>query len=247
MRGGARNLLAAGGDGTAFEVVNGLLQATGEEGAAQVGLGLVPLGTGNSFLRDLGVADLPAALAKLGTGEGRRVDVMRFSAGGQRGWALNLLGVGFIADVCALANRRFKGLGGSAYALATVGELASLAPRRLQLEVDGRALAEESFCSLSVCNSQFTGGTMRMAPLARVDDGELDVVVVGAMGRLELLRTFPKLYSGEHLRHPRVRTFRARQVRISCEPKSAVMPDGEVLGATPLSCQVVPGALRLLA
>lgn len=243
---GATELLVAGGDGTAFEALNGLLLAKGEANAHQVGLGLIPLGTGNSFLRDVDVDSAEAAVDRILRGVDRRVDVVRFDAGGETGWSINILGVGFIADVCALANRRFKWMGAAAYVAGTAGELASLAPRKLKLTCDGRVY-EKEFCSLCLCNSQYTGGTMRMAPEAAIDDGELDVVLVGAMGRFELARTFPKLYSGTHGQNPKVQMWRAKSVEVACEPPGVVMPDGEILGTTPLRCEVVPRVVRLLA
>ena len=112
------------------------------------------------------------------------------------------------------------------------------------LEVDGVAEPPTPITAVVAANGRWFGGGMRIAPQADPADGALDVVVLGALGRLELLRWLPTIYPGTHVRHPRVRVCRARRLRVS----GAALPthvDGEPAGATPVTLSVEPGALRL--
>ncbi len=241
---GARRFLAVGGDGTSYEVVNGLFPEA--EGAPDVTLGMLPLGTGNSFLRDFGIVDAEGAVAALLRGTTRAVDVIRAEHAAGAIHYINLLSVGFSATVGALTNHRYKPLGQAGYAFAVVHGLARLAHPTYPLRLDDAEPIDMRPCTLlSFSNSRCTGGTMQMAPNADPSDGEVDVIRVGAMGRRELLRTFPKIYQGTHLAHPAVSATRARRVTFADPFATDVMVDGEVLELTLRELRVLPGALRV--
>ncbi len=247
MEDGVKRLLVLGGVGTAFEAANGLFASLGEERAHEISLGLIPVGTGNSFLRDFGVTKPEQAIERIARNETRRVDVIRFQAeGAPTLYALNLLGVGFIADVCDVTNKKYKSLGAQGYTAGTLATLKDLTSPLTTLWVDGVAQTTPA-CLISLSNSRCTGGTMQIAPSAKVDDGMLDLMIAKDFGRLELLRLFPKIFSGTHTTHPKIETRRAKKVQIESQSVRVVMPDGEVIGTTPLQCEVVPGALSLLA
>lgn len=242
---GARRFLAVGGDGTTYEVVNGLFPEA--ERAPDVTIGTLPLGTGNSFLRDFGIVDAEGAIAALLRGESRAVDVVRAVHAAGSIYYINLLSVGFSAAVGALTNRRYKPFGQAGYALAVVNSLARLAHPTYPLRLDDAEAIDLRPCTLlSFSNSRCTGGTMQMAPGADPSDGELDVIRVGAMGRRELLRTFPKIYEGTHLAHPAISATRARRVTFADPFPTDVMVDGEVLELTLRELRVLPGALRVI-
>jgi len=243
---GERRFLAVGGDGTTYEVVNGLFPES--VGRSDVTLGMLPLGTGNSFLRDFGIVDTEGAVTAILRGETRAVDVVRAEHTAGTLFYVNLLSVGFSAAVGALTNRRYKPFGQAGYALAVVNSLARLAHPTFPLALDDADTIDLRPCTLlSFSNSRCTGGTMQMAPDADPTDGELDVIRVGSMGRRELLRTFPKIYDGKHLAHPAISSSRARRVRFADPFPTDVMVDGEVLELTLRELRVLPSALWVIA
>jgi diacylglycerol kinase (ATP) len=241
---GFRKFVCVGGDGTSYEVVNGLLPSTGGPTPT---LGFLPLGTGNSFLRDFSIVDAEAALGAIRRGKTRKIDAIRIEHDAGVLHYINLLSIGFSATVGDLTNRRYKRFGPAGYALAVVNGLVAMAQPRFPYSLDGGARDERACTFLSFCNSKFTGGTMMMAPAADTGDGELDVVRVAPMGRLALLRAFPKIYEGTHVRLPTIETARARRVEFAAGPKTPVMIDGEVVDLSLRALEVVPGALEVMA
>jgi diacylglycerol kinase (ATP) len=242
---GQRNFLAVGGDGTAYEIVNGLFPeaASGERPA----LGFLPLGTGNSFLRDF--SDRGAAHAAQAILAGRRqaCDVMRLEHASGEIYFINLVSMGFTADVTAAANRRFKRLGELGYILGVLVCLARLKRRSFPLRVDEEPELDRRRCLfLSFNNSKYTGGKMLIAPDARVDDGLIEYVRWGPIGRLGLLRNFPKLFDGTHLAHPLASRLAARRIEFALDAPVDVMVDGEVLTLDCRRIEVLPGALDVL-
>lgn len=242
---GATRLYVLGGDGTAHEAVNGVIKGLKEERAHQLPLAFLPVGTGNSFVRDLGYSTLDEAMRRTDAGRERRVDVLRYHAIEAKGYSLNLLGVGFIAEVCDLTNRWLKPLGPAGYGVGVFAQLATLATPLITVRIDGVQHIGPS-CMVAVCNSRYTGGAMKIAPDAKIDDGLLDVILVGGLDRTELMMLFPRIFLGSHTRHPKVKTFRAKRVEIEGLRPRLLMPDGEVMGRTPLSCEVLPGALTVV-
>jgi YegS/Rv2252/BmrU family lipid kinase len=236
-------VVAAGGDGTLFEVVNGLLP---KEGAGPP-LGILAVGTGNSFVRDVGLTDPLVAADAIVAGRTRPVDVLRLEDDDRVLYAINLVSLGFSADAGALVNRRFKGLGIPGYGLAVVATLASLRALPVSCQIDERPPELRDVTLISFCNSRFTGGTMMMAPAADPADGWMDVIDIGRMGRRRLLTSFPRIFRGTHLDMPEVRVVRARRVAFAPMGTVDVMVDGEVLGLELRSLEVVPGAIELLA
>jgi diacylglycerol kinase (ATP) len=178
-------------------------------------------------------------------GRRRRVDVMRMTHADGELYSVNLLSVGFVADICTTANRRFKRLGQLSYVMGVFVEMASVAPRVIPVRMDGRE-DREPMTFLSFNNSRFTGGKMMMAPAASAEDGQMEIIRAGAMTRGELLRTFPKIFAGTHVHHPRVDVSRARKVEFLSDAPLDVMVDGEVLTVRPQVLDILPGALEVV-
>ncbi len=241
---GRRRFLAIGGDGTTFEVVNGLFPHEGDE---RPRLGLVPLGTGNSFLRDFAITDADLALRALARGETHACDVVRVIHDGGELHYLNLLSLGFSAEAGALTNRRFKPLGVAGYVLAVLATAARLKRPSFAIRLDDGARDARPCVLLSFSNSRFTGGTMMMAPHADATDGELDVIRIAAMGRLAFVRSFPSIFQGAHVERPEVEEARAKTVALDLPGPVDVMVDGEVLQLALSRLEVVPGALEVVA
>ncbi len=244
-RQGRRRFIAVGGDGTSYEIVNGLFPATG--GAEGATLGFLPLGTGNSFLRDFTVRGPEHALEALAAGRSRPCDVMRLTHRGGVLHFINLLSVGFTADVAALTNRRFKRLGELGYLLGVLVCLARLRRRAFPLRGDGDAEPDRRRCLfLAFSNSKFTGGKMMIAPQAETADGLVELVRWGPIGRLGLVRNLHTLYDGTHLAHPLASRRGLRRVDFELDGPVDVMVDGEVLTLDCRSIEVLPSALSVV-
>jgi diacylglycerol kinase (ATP) len=244
---GKTHFLAVGGDGTAFEILNGLAAPLAQNGhAPRLKLGFLPLGTGNSFLRDFGSGDIEQATEALVTNRSRTCDVLRLVHTEGVTHSLNLLSFGFVADICAITNQRFKAFGPGGYGLGVLTALATLHTRPLRMRVDRGELWEQDMVFVSVCNSRYTGGRMLMAPYADTGDGQLDIVVCGAMDRRTLLSTFPKIFSGRHVHHHAIISARARSIELFEPEPIDLMIDGEVLRRQPTKIEVLPRALDVL-
>lgn len=242
---GVRRFIAVGGDGTAFEMVNGLFPDA--EGAKDPPwLGFLPLGTGNSFLRDFtdrGAEDALLALIETRT---RPCDVIRLHHTTGVVHYINILSFGFVADVCTLANRRFKPLGAAGYGLAVVLCLANFHKQVIPLRLDGVWDKNPPATALLIFNnSKFTGGHMMLAPNAEIGDGQIEIVRWSA-DRFDFIRHFPKCYDGSHVSHPLVWQGRAAHIEIDLPAPTDIMIDGEVMTVQCRSLEVLPAALRVV-
>lgn len=241
---GHRRFIAVGGDGTSFEILNGLGARLGTtDPQERAALGFLPLGTGNSFLRDFGPGTAESAIEALVQQRTRPCDVMRLEHETGELHYLNLLSLGFVAEICTLANRHFKALGAGGYGLGVILALAKLSSRMVRMRLDGETPWEQAMVFVSVCNSRFTGGSMMMAPFADTADGWSDVIVCGHMDRLTLLRTFPKIFRGQHVHHHAIRASRARSLEFFESAPIDLMIDGEVVRHAPKRISVRPSAL----
>jgi YegS/Rv2252/BmrU family lipid kinase len=240
-RAGVPLVVAVGGDGTLNEVVNGLVPLRREH---PVTVGALMTGRGRDACRNLGlVRDPRHAARRLLEGHVVRRDVglARWPAGERffLGWA----GAGFDAVVAARAGRRGGRL---AYLRAVLTSLRDYRPVETTVRLDGVDTWAGSTASVVVCNGGSFGGGMRIAPAARADDGLLDVVRLGALGRAELAWWLPTVFWGGHLANPNIQTGRASRVRVAASAPIPVQLDGELGAHTPLDVSILPGALRLL-
>jgi diacylglycerol kinase (ATP) len=232
---GYRRFIAVGGDGTSYEIVNGLFpQAQHGERPA---LAFLPLGTGNSFLREFTDRGAEYALEALLAGRSRPCDVLRLTHKDGALYYINLLSVGFTADVATLRARRFSGWGELGYQSSIFISLARFRRRPFPLQVDGEAHIDRRPCLfLTFNNSKFTGGTMLIAPKAEVNDGLIEYVRWGPIGRVGLVRNLPTLYDGTHINHPLAERRAAKRIDFHLDRPADVMVDGEVLT---LHCQML--------
>jgi diacylglycerol kinase (ATP) len=253
---GLRKFIAVGGDGTSYEIVNGLLpeclSALDTDPERIPTLGFLPLGTGNSFLRDFSdpkAVDrgLEHAMRAIEAGHSRSCDVFRLVHKGGELYYINLLSIGFAADVAVLRDRRFRGWGHTGYLLAIFLSLARLKRRPFPVRLDGLGDFDTRSCLfLTFNNSKYTGGTMMIAPDAVTNDGMIEYVRWGPIGRLGLIRNLPTLYDGTHTRHPLAERQRARQVEFQLEEPVDLMVDGEVATLLCQRIDVLPAALKVM-
>jgi YegS/Rv2252/BmrU family lipid kinase len=241
---GYRKFIAVGGDGTSYEMVNGLFPRQNGERAT---LAFLPLGTGNSFLRDFSDGGVEFAIAALLDQRSRPCDVLRLTHEAGVLHYINLLSMGFSADVATLRARRFSGWGEVGYQSSIFISLARFRRRPFPLRVDGEQGWDRRPCLfLSFSNSKFTGGTMMIAPQARVDDGLIEYVRWGPIGRLGLIRHLPTLYDGTHINHPLAERRQAKRIDFALDHPVDVMVDGEVLTLRCRSLDLLPSALNVV-
>lgn len=242
---GHRQFVAVGGDGTAYEILNGLFPEA-EAGGKPV-LGFLPLGTGNSFLRDFTNNGADHAREAILAGKRKSSDVLCLQHSGGRLYFINLLSLGFTADVTAAANRSFKGLGELGYLLGVFLCLARLRRQVFPLRADSDTEFDRRRCLfLSFNNSQYTGGNMRIAPQACTGDGLIEYVRWGPIGRAGLLRNLPTLFDGTHINHPLASRRGVRRIEFALDKRVDVMIDGEVLTLKCENVGVLPGSLDVL-
>jgi diacylglycerol kinase (ATP) len=243
---GTRNFLAVGGDGTSYEIVNGLFPEalTGEKPT----VGFLPLGTGNSFLRDFTKDPLKYTMESLRQGRRRACDVIRLTHAGGELYYMNLLSLGFPADVGETANRRFKGMGAVGYIRAVFAHIKTLEHQSFPHRVNGEGEWDrDPVLFLSFNNSKFTGGTMMIAPDAASHDGQIEYVRWGPIGKPGLIATLPRLFTGSHIRHPLARRAEVTRVDFQLEAPVNVMIDGESLHLNCRSIEVLPSAMEIVA
>jgi diacylglycerol kinase (ATP) len=241
---GRDRIVAVGGDGTVQEVVNGVTEA--DSGSV---LGIVPVGAGNDLARSLGLPRDPAAAWTIAVGRGERpIDLMLAIGGdGRRRWFGSAGGIGFDAQVAAaMATRAGWQRGKAGYLLTTLAELQRFENRRVELTVDG-ATSTLQVLFVAIANGEYYGGGMRIAPGAAVDDGMLDLCIVGDVSRMTALRQLANLYRGTHVHHPKVELRRGRAVEISGEPSTLVHLDGEPFGGLPVRIQLHDARLTVAA
>jgi YegS/Rv2252/BmrU family lipid kinase len=243
---GQRKFIAVGGDGTSYEVVNGLFPEASAGGRPT--LGFLPLGTGNSFLRDFSDRGLEYAIESLIAGRSRDCDVLRLRHRTGVIHYINLLSLGFPADVATLRARRFSGQGEVGYFISIFLGLARLQRRPFPVRAEGETEFDRRRCLfLTFNNSKFTGGTMMIAPKAEVSSGLIEYVRWGAIGRLGLMRNLPGLYDGTHIKHPLAERKAVKRVEFDLDAPVDVMVDGEVLTLHCEELDVLPGALNVVA
>lgn len=242
---GFRKFIAVGGDGTSYEIVNGLFPRV--HGAGRPTLAFLPLGTGNSFLRDFSDQGVESAIKALLAQRSRTCDVMRLTHKDGLLHYINLLSMGFSADVATLRARRFGGWGELGYQLAIFLSLARFRRRPFPLRVNREESLDRRPCLfLTFSNSKFTGGTMMIAPQAEINDGLIEYVRWGPISRVGLIRNLPTLYDGTHVNHPLAERRAAKSVEFQLDEPVDVMVDGEVLSVQCQRLDVLPSALNVV-
>jgi len=248
---GVRHFIAVGGDGTSYEVVNGLFPEAAQNQASKderPTLAFLPLGTGNSFLRDFSDRGVEHAIESLLAQRSRPCDVLRLRHRDGVLHYINLLSIGFTADVATLRARRFSAWGEVGYVTAIFLTLARFRRRPFPVRVDGETDYDGRPCLfLTFSNSKFTGGTMMIAPQADINDGLIEYVRWGPIGRVGLIRNLPSLYDGTHVNHPLAERKAVRRVEFKLDAPVDVMVDGEVLTLLCHELDVLPGALNVVA
>jgi diacylglycerol kinase (ATP) len=256
VRNGAALVIAAGGDGTANEVVDGLLLAGGGPQ-----LGVISIGTGRDFIRTLGgQSDLNAAVEAIGSGRTRRIDAGRVTYIDDAGNAgirhfLNVASLGVSGPTVRKVNASKQGRqvhGKLAFYYHTVTELLRYRAQDVRVRFDDGETVDVHTALVVAANGRYFGSGMMIAPDAAIDDGRFDVLVYRAEGKLRMILDFNLIYRGAHVSLPRVTTKRCRWVEVEplgdrASNAAIIEVDGESPGRIPARFEVLPGALTLRA
>ncbi len=250
---GAGLVVAVGGDGTASEVIDGLVNGGGAP--PPVVFGFIPRGTGGDLRKTLGIGqDVTSAARALARPNVAICDLGRVTFAAHDGTTrvshfANVAGCGVSGEVARRVNEGGLRLasGKLSFMLASAGALVGWTDPPVRWRVDGGAWTEERITALSVCNGRFFGGGMLVAPDARMDDGLFDVVVWSGFGLVDFVTKKRMLYDGTHVRLPNTRVLRARTVEVEPVRDAQVRldVDGEAPGSLPARFEVLPGALRI--
>ena len=238
---GHGTLVAIGGDGTINEVASAILES-GEDAT----LGIIPSGHGSDLARTLAIPkETDKALYRILRGSKRHIDagMAQFDDGSRRHF-VNVAGLGFDSVVAryAMASK----LPGSTlpYIIGVLKTMRVYKNMEMKIEAGDQSF-EGRACSVIVANAKFFAGGMKIAPMADIADGKLDIAILGDLGRFELARATPSVYKGNHVNHKKFTHFPATEIRVTTERAAIVQVDGELASETPVTFSVQPGALQV--
>lgn len=249
---GYTTVVSVGGDGTLNETLNGFFA-----GDALINprakLGVLFCGTGGDFIRTAGIPrNFNQAAARLREGNSNILDVGRITFASHSGervsrYFLNVAGFGVDGEIVYRVNHTSKALGGFvSFLYATVSGLVAYRCLPVKLEIDSQVCYEGMFTVVAVGNGQFFGSGMQIVPMAKLDSGHFDIVLIEQMSKLELLRYLPSIYRGNHIKNPHARLFSGKEVRATSSQKVLVDIDGEQPGCLDAEFTIVPACLPVI-
>ncbi len=250
---GARTIVCVGGDGTTNEVINGLIDGTRAINC-ETRLALIPCGTGKDLGRTLGTGDVESMLRALADGSTALMDVGRVTyVDAQTGETTsrlfaNVADAGLGADAAARINRSSKALGGFvSYFKGAVRSIVAFKPWDITVTVDAAPVFDGSAAMVVFANARYFAGGMKVAPEASICDGLLDIFVLEGVGKRAMLTSLlPRVYRGRHIGQPGVIHLRGSAATITCAAGMLLEVDGEQVGRTPVTVDIMPGALRVV-
>ena len=235
--------IAIGGDGTLLEVINGML--TREDGL-KIPIGMIPGGSGNSYMHDLGLTSPSEAANAILRGKKRLVDTICIESNNVVQYAMNMIGWGLVADVGKMAEK-CRWIGPRRYTILSVLEVFRKKNHFATLIMDNEKI-EDDFTFIIACNSIHVGRGMKMAPKAKLDDGLIDLIVVRSnITRSRLLQTLPKLFDGTHIDEPEVSYYQTSQFSLHPKKNVTLNIDGEIMGSTPIKVKMIPRTIEIFS
>jgi YegS/Rv2252/BmrU family lipid kinase len=246
------HIIAVGGDGTINEVVNGFF-----EGDRLINpeayLSIIPAGTGSDFARmfNLNVNE-DYIIRLLSEGKEQSCDVVRVTFTGwnqekDNRYFINAGDLGMGSETVARVNRSSKALGGFwSFLLAALSTILTYKNKQMMVKIDERDVYSGPCCLIAVANGQYFGGGMKIAPLAELNDGYLDVILVKDIGKIDLMANLFRVYKGNHLSHPKIEMFRGQKVNVSSHDQIFLEVDGETAGQGDVEFQILPQNMKLI-
>ena len=229
-----------GGDGTMHEVINGMLSRNDKK---QIPIGLIPGGTGNSFMHDMDSLNPIDAAKKIIKLQTQKIDLIKVTTNEETIFSFNVVGWGMPPDINILAEK-MRWLGMQRYNIASLIEIMKLKKRDCKLIINDENILDD-YSFVLCCNTIHTGKGMKIAPKAKLNDGLIDVVAVKKTSRLKLLTLFPKIFSGKHIDDPVVKYHQVHSISINPEINSSLIIDGEIIGKTPSKMEILPTAIEI--
>lgn len=228
-------VVAFGGDGFIHEIIQHIVPR-------EISLGVIPCGTGNDFARSIDIyrLSLNQQLELIAQTKSRSIDLGRVGST----WFVAILSTGFDALVNDRANAMQWPKGRMRYNIAMIEKIVALRAHSYRIRLDGEFVDVQATL-VTVANGPSYGGGMKVCPDATLTDGLFDVMVLGKVSRTELLKVFPKVYSGRHVGHPAVTFYRCREIEIIGSGSS--FADGEPISTLPVSAECVSNALKVWA
>jgi YegS/Rv2252/BmrU family lipid kinase len=244
---GYKLIVSVGGDGTINEVVNGLYESDSMNNAM---LGILNTGTASDYIRTVGVPrDFKDAYQRLINPRRLTVDIgvvecTRNSSSVKRLF-VNFAGLGFDAEIVKATTQKYKAMGKmSSYLLGLLTTLAAYKNKKVSITIDGK-VQERKICTIIMGLGKYGGGGMLTTPNADLCDGLFDVLIVGDLDKLDLLRSLPRIYKGTHLSHPKVDLIKASEIDIHPIVNMPIQADGEIIGESPAKFRVLRSALTI--
>jgi len=233
--------IGIGGDGTLHEIINGMLS---RHDGRKIPIGIIPGGSGNSYMHDLQLTDPLKAAKAIINGKTRALDTAKVEVNHIIKYSNNMIGWGLVTDVGNQAEH-FRWLGTNRYTILSVVEVLRHKSRPATLIMDDKKI-EDEFIFIIACNSIHVGKGMKMAPKARLDDGLIDLIVIrSGVGRTRLLQVLPKLFDGSHINEPELEYYQTSQFSLIPETDEILNIDGEIMGSTPIQVNVIPKAFEM--
>lgn len=241
------NIVAAGGDGTVSEVANGILNNPNRD---LIRFGVIPLGTGNDFVKDFGVFSVEDSIVRILNNKSQRIDVGKLTVidpqHRESFYFLNMFGLGVVARGAKLRRDVYSWAGKFGYHLAFFHMLPRLESGKMSIAINNQKPLQIHSPILGVCNSQYTGHGMRVSPESSTSDGEFDLIYAENIGSWELLKLFAQLPSGKHINHPKICYQTIQQLDIELEQPGDFMLDGEVRSGRRFQFEILPNAVQLI-
>lgn len=249
---GYRKFIVVGGDGTLNEVVNGIFMQKLIP-PIDITIAMIPVGTGNDWCRTFGVPfHYPEAVSTIQNGTVFVQDIGKVNYYNSKKrklrYFINIAGMGYDAEVAMRTNvQKDKGKGGPmVYIWNLLASLFYYKHSEIQLNVDGESTKCKAF-SVSVGICRYNGGGMKQLPHAIPDDGLLDVTLIKKIGKLTVITQINKLFDGSFVNHPKIKTFTGKKITVDSQPGILLEVDGESLGHSPFSFDIIPKALNVIA
>ena len=235
-------ILVLGGDGTMHEVINGLLK---RQDGINLPIGNIPTGSGNSLLYDLGKFNVKDTINIIFKNKIRKIDILELSTLNKKIYSMNLVGWGMGNDI-GLRAEKMRWLGPMRYNVASLVEILKYKGRQATIKIDNIKY-DDSYALITICNTIHVGKGMKMAPNASLYDKKMDIIMIkNNFSKFELLKLFPQLFSGNHIKNKKVTYVQAETFSLKTLKNDILNIDGEIKGETPINIKVIPECIKLL-